>query len=235
MIGALIGGGLSALGSLFGGNKAKKAARRNEGMLNDFKTEGMGYIDQGHNAAQGYLEQAGGLWQPFAQYGQTMGQNATNMYSDALGLGGAEGTARAQGAFTNSPGYQFNMDQGLQALERRAASQGRLQSGQTGIDTMNFAQGLASQDYNNWLNNVSGLGNNMLGMWQTGLTGQAGSLSDLANLATGTSGQKLQLGGQVLSGLMGANNQRAEAEQQQIGGVFGGLSKMAGGAFGKYL
>lgn len=226
MIGSLIGGGLSILGSLFGGNSARRAARRNEGFANQFMTEGMGHINRGQNAAEGYLQQAGDLWKPFTQ----MGQQGAGLYADAMGLGGADGVQRAQDAFQTGPGYQFSMDQGLQALERRAAAQGRLQSGQTGIDTMNYATGLANQEWGNWMDRLGGYNN----MWQTGITGQSGSLSDLASLNMQGAGMRTGVLGQGISALMGANNQRAEANQNMISGITSGLGTMAGG-FGGHL
>lgn len=241
MLGSLISGGLGILGSIFGGNSAEKAAAENARLANQYMDRGLGYIDQGQNKATGYLQQAGDLWKPFAQAGQGHATNALGMYSNALGLGGADGTAAAQNAFQAGPGYQFAMDQGLQALERRAAAQGRLQSGQTGIDTMNFAQGLANQEYGNWMNNLQGLGNTGAQMWQTGLAGRGGALSDLASLNMQGAGMRNQVLGGGMSALMGANNQRAEGQQNMMGGIFKGLGTMAGGlgglggGFGGYL
>ncbi len=233
MVLGLVGGLLGGLGGIFGGSAAKKAAKRNAELANQYKTEGLGYIDQGNDLASGYLSDVGDIWKNYTD--QTGGLSGLNMLGNALGINGADGNAAAVNAFQTSPGYDFQLDQGLSALERRAASQGRLSSGQTGLDTIGYAQGLANSEYQNWLNNLSGYGNTQAGLYTTGTAGQAGSLSDLANLATNTAGQKVGLIGDVTSSLMGANNQRASGTQQQIQGGLGGLASGLGSIFGGYL
>lgn len=108
---------------------------------------------------------------------------APQLYSDALGLGGAEGNARAVGAFQVSPGYDFAMDQGLTGIDRRAASRGMLGSGNTSIDTLNFAQGLANQEYGTWLDRLRGqqeFGAGIAGSRAGIHTGAGGQLADIA-------------------------------------------------------
>lgn len=61
--------------------------------------------------------------------------------------------------FYNSPDYQFNRDQGLQALDRSAAARGGMYSGGADADRMSFASGLASQEYGNHWNRLAGLAN----------------------------------------------------------------------------
>lgn len=63
-------------------------------------------------------------------------------------------------SFTASPDYQFSMSQGLQGLDRSAAARGSLYSGGHSADVMNYAQGLASQNYNDYYSRLSGLANN---------------------------------------------------------------------------
>lgn len=215
---------LSALGGIFGGDATKDAANSNNKLLKNLKTEGMGYIDAGNNAATGYLGQAGDQFSELSDFGKSnMGY-----YKDALGLNGEQGNAATMDRFQQGPGYDFAMDQGLSALERRAGAQGRLQSGNTGVDTMKFATGLADQTFGNWMDRLQGFDQQNTGLYATGLAGKAGSLSDLAGLATGTAGQKLNLASEVVNGRMGANNQKAQGQQQQIEGGLGGLGSILG-------
>ena len=230
MLGGLIAGGLGALGGILGGGAQKKAAKKNMALLNGMKTEGMGYIDQGNDTAAGHLGAAGDLWSGLAS--ESGGLSGLKSYADALGLNGQAGVDATRNAFQTGPGYQFAMDQGLGALERRAAAQGRLGSGQTGIDTLQFAQGLANQEWGNWLNNLQSYGNTQAGIYTGALGGQAGSLNNLASLATNTSGQKVDLIGNITNGLMGANNQYAGGQQQQIMGGLGGLASGIGSFMG---
>jgi hypothetical protein len=57
------------------------------------------------------------------------------MMLNALGLNGPQGNAAATAAFQSSPGYDFKVNQSLDALDRRAASRGMLGSGNTTLDT----------------------------------------------------------------------------------------------------
>lgn len=226
MLGSLIGGALSALGGIFGGNETAKAAKRNKEALDTFNRVGMGYIDQADNAARGYLGQISEVYSPLADLGVRSGE----MFSNALGLNGAAGNEAARTAFQTGPGYQFALDQGLQALERGASSQGRLQSGQTGLDFINYATGLANQEYGNWMDRLANPG-----ILQTGLAGQTGALSDLANLAVNTGDRRLNVSSEVLNGMLNVNNQKAQGNQQMIGGGLSGLAQGLGGFFGGYL
>lgn len=217
------GGLLKGLGALFGGNEERKAAQRNEAMINAFSTEGNSLIDQGNSAARGYLDQVLASYSPLASLGTRSGQ----MYGDSLGLNGAEGNARATAAFQAGPGYQFTLDQGLKALERRGAAQGRLQSGQTGLDTISYASGLANQTFSDWQDRLANPG-----ILQTGLAGQAGAYGSLADLATNTAGTKLNLAAEILNGRLGASNQKASGTSKMISGGLSGLSSAAGSLAG---
>lgn len=232
MFGSLLGGLLGGIGSLFGGDSTKKAAKANRQALDNYLNQGTAAIDAGNTAAQGYLGGVGDLWKQLAN--ESGGLSGLNLYGDALGVNGAEGNARAQQAFTADPGYQFQLDQGIDALNRSAAARGQLNSGQTGLDTLKFSQGLADSTYQNWLNNLSGFSGQQAGLYSGATTGQAGALSDLANLATNTAGQKVSLLGDVTNGRLGANNQYAAGTQQQLGGL-GGLGQAFGSIFGGYL
>ena len=229
----IISGALGALGGIMGGSAVKGAAKANDRLLKRLQTEGMGYIDNAYNESKGYLGDAQNIWKGLSD--ASGGLSGLDMYANALGLNGASGNAAATSAFQTGPGYQFQLDSGLDALERRAASQGRLSSGQTGLDTINYASGLANQEYQNWLSNLMGYGTQQANLYTTGLTGQAGSLSDLANLATGTGDRKTNLLSEVTNGRMGVNNQIAAGTQQQWGGGLSGLASGLGSVFGGWL
>ena len=54
--------------------------------------------------------------------------------------------------FQQDPGYQFDLNQGTQAMQRSAAAQGMLNSTGTHQDLNNYAQGMASNEYGNAYN-----------------------------------------------------------------------------------
>jgi hypothetical protein len=55
------------------------------------------------------------------------------------------------GEFTESPGYQFRLDEGSKMIERAAASKGSVLSGATLKGLERFTQDYASNEYNNFL------------------------------------------------------------------------------------
>jgi hypothetical protein len=58
---------------------------------------------------------------------------------------------------TQTPGYQFNLSQGLQGLQAQQAAQGRLVSGGALLQGQQFGQNLASQTYNDQLKTLMAL------------------------------------------------------------------------------
>lgn len=50
--------------------------------------------------------------------------------------------------YTQSPGYQFQLDRGLDAIQSSQASRGAMYSGATQKALLKFSQGLAAQDFN---------------------------------------------------------------------------------------
>lgn len=70
-------------------------------------------------------------------------------------------------AFTQSPDYQFALDEGFKAMDRSAAARGRLYSGGYGQDLTKYGQGLATQNYGNYYNRLAA----MAGVGQTTASG----------------------------------------------------------------
>jgi hypothetical protein len=99
-----------------------------------------------------------------------LGQGAANQLSRLYGL---NGQAPDYSAVENSPNYQFAFNQGQQALDKSAAARGNLYAGGYGKDLVNYGQGMASQQLNNYaaqLMQVSGQGQNAAS--GTGVLGQ---------------------------------------------------------------
>ena len=141
------------------------------------------------------------------------------MYRKALGLDGAEGSTEARSAFSTSPGYDFNMDQGMQALTRARAVNGTLASGNMDTDAMKFASGLAAQDWNNWLSNLSNLDTKRYGA----TTAQAGTFGDIARGALTIGAAKAGVAQQTAQGIGEAGKQGLMAGQQAAANRFGAL------------
>jgi hypothetical protein len=76
---------------------------------------------------------------------------------DLLGLHGQPAADAAMANFQQSPGYQWQLQQGLQATDAGAAAKGMLRSGATLKAEQTFGQGLANQDFTQYYNRLMGL------------------------------------------------------------------------------
>jgi len=135
-----------------------------------------------------------------------LGRNANNKAEDAL-LAGAEanqallapyasGFRFAPGDLTLDPGYQFNLQEGQKAIDRRQLARGNYFSGGAGKELQEFGQGLADNTYNTAFNRA-------LQGYGTGLTGalaNAGVNTDMGNIRANSATNK----GNLYSGALGA-------------------------------
>lgn len=150
-------------------NAEKAAAQRNAGLQQGYDALSSSF-GQGRDALSSNYGNAQGLYSGLiSSYAPGAGA-----YGDASGANGAAGYDRARANFQANPGYQFQMDQGLQALNRTHAAAGNLNSGNADADTLKFATGLANQSYGSYL---AGL--------QPYLQGQSNATQGAANLYTG--------------------------------------------------
>ena len=207
---SIIGAGTSIAGGVIGSNAAGSAASQQQAGAAQVAQLAQGttaQAQQGISNAEGTLGQ---LQAPYLAAG-TQGVNA-------LASGFAPGGTLAQ-AFTppdpnsisGTPEYQFQLNQGTQALDRSAAARGEALGGGQMKAITQYGQGLAStayqQAYNNALNTFQTNHNNTL----NGLL----ALSGIGQNATNT------YGGQVLTGAV---------DQGQFG--FQGLNTQAGAITG---
>lgn len=88
-----------------------------------------------------------------------------------------EGTGRGDlSFFTNSPGYEFRLKEGLRAVQNSAAARGGLGGGNSLRAVNDYAQGTASDDFYNFVNQM----NNMAGTGQTAVANQNAAGSQFA-------------------------------------------------------
>jgi hypothetical protein len=192
--------------------------------IKDTEPRVLNELDQGYESARGTLAQA---TQAFNPYASRFGSGSA-MFSDALGLGGQAGTQRAQSAFEAGPGFDFQMDQGMQAINRRRAAGGMLNSGNADTDAMQFGQGLARQSWNDWLQNLSTM--DQRGLQTAG--SQAGLAGSLGALATDYYGKRAGVIGDNLNNIIGLNvgalkaGDQARAQNNAL--VAGGINSALG-------
>lgn len=125
----------------------------------------------------GLLREAGENYDPYMQ-------NFSGS-ADILGrLYGTNGQSPDMSAFTASPGYQFRLGEGQNALESSAAARGGLFSGATGQALTNYGQNAASQEFDNYIQRLfgmSGMGMNAAGAKGNIINGQANVMQDIGN------------------------------------------------------
>ena len=196
------------IGDWLGLNKGKAtidAANQNKGLINDLGNTGRPIIQGIQDTSTDYLN---------------YGKSGADLYADALGINGAEGASRARDSFTTSPGYEFGLEQGEQALMRRGSALGRLQSGQTDIDLLQYGVKAANDEFGNWMNDLGGF---------TSIYGNGVQADNTA------AGLGLDFESGLSSAQMGANNQRAagrEAGQGSMLDALGTIAGIGGKAFG---
>lgn len=138
--------------------------------------------------------------------GQTLNtMEEAQTYANANRTGGT-----AYGGFQATPGYQFAFDQGTQAVNALAGARGGLNSGRTMQDLTTFGQGIANQEFSNYLNRLSGLTDQ--GLSAASLQGQVAS-----NAAANIGNAYGNIGNAQAAGAVGVGN-----------AISGGINNMIG-------
>lgn len=204
-----LGGGLGSLGAgigslFFGGGNPYKGASKTLDQIGPMAGQYYSpYINAGaHVALPQLLDQFKGLI------------NDPNALISKIG-----------GGYQKSPGYDWQLNQGMQAANNAAAAGGLAGSPQHQQQAATMAEGLANQDYYNYLQHA-------LGLYGTGLQGMSGlnqmgfnSSDQMANLLSNLMGQKAQM---QFAGDAAQNQQKGSA----WGNILGGLGKVGGVLFG---
>src|ERR1019366_2590442 len=143
--------GASVVTGIIGAGAAQSAAKTQAAAENSAAQTQLSMFDQTQANAQ-----------PFV----STGQSATYTLADLYGLptptnpnGGQPYNPASLAAFTNTPGYQFQEQQGVAALDQSAASKGGLLSGDQLEAITNYSSGLASENFGNYVSGLTGLAN----------------------------------------------------------------------------
>ena len=227
---AVIGTGGSIASGIIGSGAAKDAAKALEQAgyaaigteqqsLNDIKNLYNPYVTGGANAFADLqkllgIGQAGGPSSPLLQM---------------LGIGGPGGVG-GTGAidptkFQASPGYQFQVQQGQNAVTNSA--QGNL-GGNTLRALMQQGQQTANQGWQQYLGNVNS-------GWNSLLSGVGGVANTGFNAASGLAGDTMSINNNIASERMGIGNAQAggiEGSAQAIQGMIKGIVSALSGATG---
>ena len=140
---AVTAAAIGAAGAIAGGVMQNRAAGRAADAQRDAANAGIAEQQAAREQAQQNIA-------PYLGFGQE-------------GVAGLRGLMADPDSIRNSAAYQWQVGQGINALDRSAAAGGSLGSGGHSADLVRFGQGLASQEYGNqWarLMGVAGLGQN---------------------------------------------------------------------------
>jgi len=148
---------------------------------------------------------------PFTQ----AGVNALAPAQNLLGLNGQEAANTAMANFQSSPGYGYQVSEGLKAVDTGAAARGLLRSGSTLAAEQKLGANLANQDFTTYYNRL-------MGMTQLGQASAAGTAAAGAQAASGIAQTEASLGsaqasiyGNTASGVSNAIGQGLNNYQYQ--------------------
>lgn len=128
------------------------------------------------------------------------------------------------GPYEESPYYNFLIDEGTKAIARTASATGELGSGAIIKDAERYGQGLASTEYNNWIN-----------QWINTKLNPMLSLANLGQISAGqTSNAALQTGQNIGQAQILAGQGLASGYLNQAN-VITGASNAATQAYNNYL
>ena len=112
------------------------------------------------NEAMPYLNKIPGAvnpyYQPYINQGQQANQNLMGQYGNLINNPGQKFSEFGQG-YKESPGYQFKLNQALQAGNNAAAAGGMAGSPQHEQQNIQIGNDIASQDFNDYINHIMGL------------------------------------------------------------------------------
>lgn len=144
-------------------------------------------------------------------------------------LGQIQGLLQDPSTITNDPGYQFQFDEGMNALENSASARGSQFSGQQAKALQQYGQNFAGTKMNETYNRLAGLAG--VGQQATGGTATAGmnygNQAGQNMLGVGNAQAAAQIARGSAYGNM-LNNWSAQGRQMLMGGMGGG----GGGGFG---
>jgi len=209
----------------FTGKPAKQAAAANKAEYEKYGTESMGDLDTGFAGAMPELDNAVGAWSPLSSLGTKYGK-ATDLYSDALGVNGAEGNARATGAYQTSPGYAGMRDEAIEQTMRNASRMGG--GGNVFQAVTDRASDLANRQYDSWLTKLGGFVNPELSATSGAAAGKAAGYGAKAGLWQTDAQNRIGVRGNVAGGIANSNTAAANAQMQASGNFWNGLMSLGG-------
>lgn len=196
--GAAVSAGATMLGSNAAANAQKSAA------------------NTAANTQMSMYNQSANRLAPFVGVGSTAATNAQNMAKTGFSFN------PTMSQLEQTPGYQFNLQQGLKSVQNGAAARGLGVSGAALRAGADYASGLASNTYQQQFNNAL-----------TGYQTNFGNQMNLAGLGENAAAQTGYMGqgaaNQISSAQIGAGNAQAGAYMASANAVGSGVNNALAG------
>lgn len=244
---AAIGGAISGVSSLVGGilghNAASDAAAAQAKAAQSAATGQSQAGTNATNAIQGALSTATNTAAPYTSLGSTAAGELTNALAPSGSLTqGWNQTFQAPTAAQAQaqPGYQFSLQQGLQALQNSAAARGGLLSTGTAKNLTGYAEGLADTNYQNVFNNALQTYGTNFNTWNTNQNNLYNRLSGATGLGENAANNlnALQVGGNEniarndISNAQLVGNDIMQVGNAQAAGIVGSTNALTQGIAG---
>lgn len=131
--------------------------------------------------------------------------DAAQAYANANKTGGT-----AYSGYTKTPGYDFRLNQGLDAIQSSAAARGGLYSGAAMRDALKYGQDYATGEYTNYLARLAG-------MTDTGVAAAGNQANAGANMGAGVGSALASRGNASAAGAIGMGNAFNSGLQNVLG------------------
>lgn len=212
-------GALSAGSSLLGSGKSSSASKSASNLQLQMYEQNAQNLSPYNQAGQSVLPslEAAATAQPATNYlAQAASSQPTSMLTEA--------------GLQQAPGYQFQLNQGLKAVQSANAAKGLGMSGASLKGAATYATGLADSNYQNLFNNYQTQFQNYLNLntaAQSNLTNTYNRLSGVASLGEGAAAQTASQGTQAANA---AGNYLNQAGYSAAAGTTGASSAITSAA-----
>jgi ElaB/YqjD/DUF883 family membrane-anchored ribosome-binding protein len=220
IVGGVLGAGASnkaAQAGEQGAQQAQAVEQKNQNAANDFQTNVLNTTTAAEN--------------PY----QTVGSTAAGHLNTLLQNGFQAPTLEQA---ENTPGYQFQLQQGTKAIDANAAANGTLLSGNTGKALTDYGQNLAQTDYQNTYNNALNTymanyntlqGGVNSGLTSTGQIAQAGQAAaqNISNTDLNSGNEQAQQINNAAAARASGYLNSAAAYGNMAGGIASGVGSIA--------
>lgn len=169
--------------SAFTGADAKSHVKKSS-------AEAINYLDTGATAARGDIttgaDKAYGYIDPFV----SGGARANDQYLDYIGANGPEAQARAYAAFQHDPGFEAELQGGINALDRSATARGGLYSGAAMKGVADYGRTKIGESFSRRINHLAGAAGQGFQAAGAGASIASNTGNMLGNLSFGLGQQK---------------------------------------------